>query len=356
MRDTVLYARTVNGIRRYFYEESGIDFDQKLSIMVLPQNPRLPSYFEKGYFLPVVSAFGIVNALYFLLALYVLLKYWYIPFNDYLLIGILTGSFFILHFLVYFLYARHRENAYLKSNVLGVDIDGVLNKHRDQFCSMLNEKAGKEIDSDKITVIPVHKHPSLGVNRDEERMVFNDPKYWTDMPVVEDAPENIMKLKRTFGLDIYIFTDRPWPVAETKKELIKLKMEFLNNCKRISLRDRILKRICKSRIIPLRQITKEWLHKYGFPSPEKLIVEKGKSKNRFSIARKKRIRFFVEDDLEKAKKMSYICDVVFLLSHPYNEPNFDLTAEINGLRSDLPSNIIRVKDWSEIYQKVSCLP
>lgn len=63
-------------------------------------------------------------------------------------------------------------------------------------------------------------------------------------------------------------------------------------------------------------------------------------KNRFYESSKKNIRFFVEDDLRKAIKLSYICDFIFLLDHPYNQER------------NLPNNVFRVKSWEEIYRKI----
>jgi uncharacterized HAD superfamily protein len=62
------------------------------------------------------------------------------------------------------------------------------------------------------------------------------------------------------------------------------------------------------------------------------------------MARYYNLRFFVEDDLEKAVKMAYICDVVFLVDHPYNQQV-----------APLPKNIQRVTTWDEIYNEVKKL-
>jgi len=58
---------------------------------------------------------------------------------------------------------------------------------------------------------------------------------------------------------------------------------------------------------------------------EDVADPQGRFRNRFYVARKKGIRFFVEDDLEKAIKLAYICDVVFLLDHPYNRNSVNLS-------------------------------
>lgn len=65
--------------------------------------------------------------------------------------------------------------------------------------------------------------------------------------------------------------------------------------------------------------------------------------NRFYIARKKKIKFFVEDVLEKAIKLAHICDIVFLFDHPYNHASPG---------KEIPSNIIRVTSWEKIYREI----
>jgi len=363
--DVVLYARTVNGIRKFFYDSSDADINLKLRIRVLPQSPQLPSYFEMSYFGPVVFVFGVMNSLYFGSFGYILFSKWFCCFWSFFAFAVI---FFVSHFAIYLFYARYREMAYLKSRILGVDIDGVLNKHRDHFCKLLKENTGKNLNPDQILIMPVHEYPALGITREEEREVFNDPKYWKEMPAIEQAAQNIRKLRRLFKLKIHIFTWRPWP--DTQNGLFEHIRSFLDACENsftkeiLSISFRIVRPIkpllefFKEK--PLQQITKDWLKNHGIKY-NKFVFEKGndyssdprgKFNNRFYKARMKRISYFVEDDLEKAIKLSYICDIVFLLSHPYNEPQQALPDEINALRKDLPSNIIRVKSWNEIYKNI----
>lgn len=103
---------------------------------------------------------------------------------------------------------------------------------------------------------------------------------------------------------------------------------------------------------PIKDITKLWLRKHGFEY-DWLMVEKGSDdvsdpqghiRNRFYESRRKRIKFFVEDDIRKAVKLAYICDIVFLLDQPYNQ-----------CTEGVPNNVIRVKSWDEIYKKVRAL-
>lgn len=63
--DALLYARTVNGIRKYFYDiDSQLDALTKSRIRALPQSISLPEYKEFWFFGPVVIAFAIVDSLY----------------------------------------------------------------------------------------------------------------------------------------------------------------------------------------------------------------------------------------------------------------------------------------------------
>jgi len=363
--DVILYARVVNGIRKFFYDASDVDINVRLRMRPLPQSPHLPSYSEKSYFLPVVAVFGIMNALYFGPALYI--------FSDKpILTIVITWVFFCLHLMIYWCYAQHREVAYLESNILGIDIDGVLNKHREHFCGLLEKNVGKEISPENILIMPVHEYPALKIEREDERKVFNDPKYWTDMPAVENASNRIRTLRNVFKLKVYIFTYRAWPDSRDKKELVEKVELFCQQVHSFSLKLLLLNIFLKLKFLPLtsfikflkdeplKQITKCWLREkdivYNRFSFEKgndySSYPRGRFNNRFYISRRKKIRFFVEDDLEKAIKLSFICDIVFLLSHPYNKPHDGLADDINELRRNIPSNIIRVKDWVEIYKQI----
>jgi len=283
---------------------------------VLPQSPQLPNYLEHSFFIPVVIVFGIIDSLYLFFSFYVLSK-------NYFLWSGPSIVLFTLHYLLYLSYSKYRETSYLKSNILGVDVDGVLNKHRKQFCSFLSVYTKKRINPDQINIIPVHEQPNLNITEDEERLIFNTPEYWTKIPVVENAVGIIRKLRNIFRLKIYIFTCRPWPDNPIKDELLNDTKKFIQNCSGFSIKTLILRFILYIPIIrrmsfslkeePLKQITKTWLKKNGFKY-NKLIFEKGndyslnkkgKFKNRFYIASKKRIKFFIEDDIEKAIKLSY---------------------------------------------------
>lgn len=87
----------------------------------------------------------------------------------------------------YFGGANHREFKYLQSNAIGVDIGGVLNKHRHQFSELLKKNTGKTLGPEEITKIPVRDIQGKDISIDDELAVFNDPDYWIKMPVMDDC-------------------------------------------------------------------------------------------------------------------------------------------------------------------------
>jgi len=346
--DAMLYARTINGIRKYFYDRGEVDIHSKLRMRVLPQSPQMPNYFEKGYFLPVVFVFAIINTSYFCLAWYTMGIHGWRSVLVYTLTAIVFGG---IHFLSYYLYAGYRKHSYLRSCIIGVDIDGVLNRHREQFCKLLERQVGKKINPDAITTIPVHECDNIGVTREDEKKVFNDPEYWITMPVADGAADNLRRLRNSFNFKVYIFTHRPWPVkagmdAAQRKRMTTAWTEAVRSFEREVHGGFFF------RTEPIEHITKLWLLKHGFKYDDIMVEQcsddisypRGRFRNRFYESRKKCIKFFVEDDIRKAIKLAYICDVVFLLDQPYNR-----------CTEGVPNNVMRVNSWDEIYRKVRAL-
>lgn len=384
--DVILYARTVNSIRKHFYDQAAISIEEKLRTRVLPQTPSQPSYTELVYFLPVVISFALLDAFYLVAGLVLLSGTSLVDFS----FGappawVWTGAGFLpVHFVAYLVYAKHREHAYLRSYSLGVDIDGVLNKHREQFCEILKAKTGLDLDPESITTIPLHDDPSQGVSRDNERIVFNSPEYWSDMPPLEGAAENLKRLRNSLGLKVRIFSHRPWPdlspyeagerataILGWRDAALKVLVESTGLGRwltrlRLSIGPSRPSRMPDNRLVPLgwllnrlsskvglipvSVVTTAWLSRHGFEydaltielGNENVSDPEGHFRNRFYIAREKKIRFFVEDDAEKAAKLAFICDVVFLVEQPYNkEPTVAV-----------PNNVIRCKSWNEIHMHV----
>lgn len=351
--DVILYARTVNSIRKYFFDYAPLAIDYKLKLRVLPQSSLLPNYHEISYFYPVVTVFAIINTLFLFFSFYIIILS--------LELNIFFSSiYFIAHYLIYYFYSKYRDHGYLKSFILGIDIDGVLNHHREQFCNYIENNSNKELDPNNIIIIPVHEDTRLNISKTDTQRVFNDPKYWQMMPPVMEAADIIKSLKNIFRIKIFLFTWRPWPDSDEKRELRHLNKRFIKCCNSLSIIKKILLNLFPNKKYPIRCITKEWLKRNNFLY-DKIYFENGNDnssdpkvhiKNRFFLARKKKIRFFVEDDIEKAIKLSFICDIVFLLNHPYNSPNSELSDEINTFRSSTPHNIVRVNNWIEIYQLI----
>jgi hypothetical protein len=363
----VLYARAVNGVRKYFYNKINEDFEKIIKTKVLPYETTKPRYFNPGFLDPVIFCSVIINTTYFSFGYTILSsggdieKIIKIIFTIKPIIYVLL--FILLQILLHYLVAYKREFIYLKSSIIGVNVDSVLNKDREKFCELLKKNTGKDLLPENIKIIPVHDNPKLNISREDEKKVFNDPEYWIDMPKIDNAIDILNKIKNIFHLKVFIFTYRDWPQLENEEDNIKNNWEKtiysyynrlgLNNMiKRIDILDFY---IFKKNI---DKITRLWLFENGIKFPRsfkksnndvKLIIEKGNEeikgprqifKNRFYESSKNNIKFFVEEDLRKAIKLSYICDFIFLLDHPYNQER------------NLPNNVFRIKSWEEIYRKI----
>ncbi len=324
---------------------------------VLPRSIHQPRYFEWHYFLSVIAVFALLNTLYPFLGFV-----WHLnhnSFNTCLMIAASVGIVFVcvlLHLGTYWWLTWYRDNKYLRKYIIGVDIDRVLNKHRDHFCYMIWFLFQKSIWTDQITYIPVHNCKGLNVSQAEEETVFNQPLYWIDLPPLEGAAATLRKLKNDFGFKIYIFTDNtaPFPEPAQYPAAQREQYEQLWNYQRLwnpigfNL-IRVLQRCWDPlRFDIIRTLTENWLLRWGFRY-DKLFIEAGnvhttdrriKVKNRFypSQACARRSSSFVEDDLFKARKLANICEVVFLIDHPYNQDD------------NLPKNMIRVQSRKEIYE------
>ena len=215
--DALLYARTVNGIRKYFYDKSPLDYEKELQMRVLPRTVTQPRYLERMYFLPVIGVFTTLNTLYPIVGLAWFAQgrlgigsadIWY----GYLGLFLLS---LILHAGTYAFWAWYRETKHLRKFIIGVDIDGVLNKHREMFCTKLFDLLHKrDIWADQIKKIPVHDQPELGVTESDEHAIFNHPSYWQALEPMERVAEMIGKLRNIFKFKVFIFTHRDWPVVQ----------------------------------------------------------------------------------------------------------------------------------------------
>ncbi len=337
--DALLYARTVNGIRKYFYKISNLNCFQENRYRVLPTVTSRPRYVEWHYFYFVIVGLSLANGFYLCVFSYLLCSVLELKLNT-LIIMVLSMLFSITASTGFYLYiAKYRERIYLKRQTIGIDIDGVLNDHRNHFCEFFNTIQGKKIDPETITKIPVHQCETLSikVNESDEHSVFNNPDYWTKMPVAERCSEVIKELRDELNYEIKIFTYRPWPITQTFPNSYALRYE---------IGWQKLESWCRGKSWPIKKITKEWLKKNNIIYDTLTIEDSSKytpnqrsfKKNRFQMARKGQFKIFIEDQFEKAIRLSQFCDYVFLLDYPYNRENDEKDIK----------NIIRVQSWDEI--------
>lgn len=384
--DGLFYARAVNGVRKYFWQHcSTLSVVEETGIRALPRSTAAPRYWEMPFFLWVVSAFIAFDALYWFVFVWYWTLRWTPPWSvPVALVG--TAAFAGGHLLIYYWLADYREHGYLRKYVIGVDIDGVLNDHRTQFCNILAHETGKELDPATIGRIPVHECTTLCnmqgqqivVSQDEETLVFNRVAYWRDMPVagapVGAAARICRELREAYHFRVMIFTHRPWPNPTTyaqasashagwsdqqKAEKIRSFQSEWGAVARFSdkrpygdagtLWERVWNRFLeRRRNTGMTALTGEWLTTNGF-TYDRLVVERGnvhvadpaaRFKNRFQIARHSEMRLFVEDDAVKAAKLANVCDVVYLLWQPYNAT------------ATLPANVVRVDSWNAIKSHI----
>jgi uncharacterized HAD superfamily protein len=377
--DSILYARTINGIRKYFYNKS--DCPNESHYRVLPKQTNQPKYRQFHTFSIIVYCIAIINASYFSLGTRLFASIGDTFFEDYLPVGILINNYnltwtvicfaliFLFQILYYILISNYRNYSYMKSLVIGIDIDGVLNKQRETFCTVLLEETGKTLRAEEITKIPVHLMNSE-ITREDEFKVFNKVSYWERQVPVDDKIGLIIdELKNRFGYKIKIFTYRPWPDLSYLPE--DLRKSILNKWWNINHYQGQMPKIISSnrflfkwynqkhKFLAITKITKKWLKKYKI-SYNSLLVEKAaidvesarfyffgrpknNYKNRFYYSRKESYRYFIEDDVRNAIKLAANCEYVFLMNHPYNQET---------INSTIPKNIIRVNNWNEIKEHI----
>ena len=331
--DALLYARTVNGIRNYYYKFSSLSVEDILKIKVLPTSIYVPRYYEFPYFVCVIFAFGIINSSYILVSFILEHHYGVLNWSYYVYFAI-TFLVFISHFIAYKKLSDLRDNLYLKSNIIGIDIDGVMNLHREHFCAILKKTFNKLLLPEKIQLIPVSSNNGIGVDKELEISVFHDVNYWIEMPIFPGVNNSIRQIKKMLNYKIYIYSNRPWPTPSliSKENWRRLKSGW-EKCENKFVRFFTLRFV-------IERITKKWLNDNKIEY-DKLIIENNNKinlfRNRFFHAKKRCIKYFIEDRLDHAKRLAETCDVVFLIDQPYNKTS-----------DKLPYNIFRVYNWDEI--------
>lgn len=379
--DNILYARAINGIRRYFFRKE-IEYEDHYRI--LPKHTNQPKYGDFHTFGVIVISIALINSIYFALGTRIIASVGFDLFTNYIDFGILVANYnfwwtiasfafvFTLHYCYYILISNYRRNSYLKSSIIGIDIDGVLNRHKEKFCeihmSNMNSKFNKNIPENKklnpeeIIQIPVSNIKEKDITIDDEFDVFNNPIYWkTQEPIEPNVGKIVKELKNSFGYKIIIHSYRPWPQYEYG-ELINSKK--INKIWKVYMLQYYPNKFLyfgkRSR---LKRITKEWLKKNNIPYNQLFLEQSGidfsarsfsfqgiyfnistaKFKNRFFRTAKRPYRYFVEDSFENAFKLASTCEYVFLIEHPYNDEKHNKA---------LPDNVIRVSSWVEIKKKI----
>lgn len=383
--DSILYARTVNGIRKYFYQK--YQCANESHYRVLPKQTNQPKFRQRHTFSIIVWCFAIINSSFLALGTKLLSTIGLEFFSDYLHLPFVIFvnynlywtfacfvAFFLIHILYYNFITSYRNYSYMKTLTIGVDIDGVLNKHEITFCQFLKINTGIDLKPDEITRIPVHTIPGIkvskGLERKHEFLVFNDIAYWEKQEAFQDKTgATIKELRNHFGYTINIFSYRAWPDTtyhpeESQKEMLKLWWKY--SYKVPYPPDWLLEREWfynffnrKLKFKTIKKISKKWLKDNNIKYDDILIetsgidVESAKFnifriplsnyKNRFYFTRRDSYRYFVEDDLKNAIKLSANCEYVFLINHDYNPYPMNMK---------VPTNIIRVNNWSEIKEHI----
>jgi hypothetical protein len=206
---------------------------------------------------------------------------------------------------------------------------------------------------DAIDKIPVHKIDKTDVTAADEQAVFNWPSYWVEMPAVQGVDEFIKTIRHELGYSIWIFTHRPWPKPQGYPsgkwtEYVEAwnrawHWSWICLAPGAERLGRWLSEHGKGEGLttrPIRALTRHWL-KQNAIRYDKLTVESDSAvaRNRFTMSAKVGIRAFVEDDLDKAKRLCDVCDVVFIINQPYNQLEGGTTSK----------NLVRVQGWQEVY-------
>ncbi len=162
------------------------------------------------------------------------------------------------------------------------------------------------------------------------------------MPALPEASKYLEKLQKDLGFKIHIFSHRPWPQKKQKggkgfRWLMRRIYPY--PCLRLWPRPFLKPAIWR--------ITKKWLKEKKIMY-DHILIEEGRiyssnsqvaSRNRYVMAAKKMIPIFVEDMTHNAVRLSDICELVFLIRHPYNSRS----------EEGLPKNVIPVDGWKDIY-------
>ncbi len=332
--EALQYARQINRIRSVVYSEKtiGDNVEEIHNRKILFSQDKKPDYQERSQFKYIVYVLGGFSMFYSSLGMYKLLSYSsFIKKNnlrDAVIYAVIyAGVMMFLVMLVYWLVCVRSENGTeYYARIIGVDIDGVLNKHEETFVDICNQINGTHLNKLDITTLPVHDGGKITLQ--EEQNVFKTKEYWEKQIPTEGAVHYLVEeIRNKYGYKPYIFTWRDWSV---EKNISGEKVSY-----------------------NMKKETKRWLKRFGIKY-KKIRFEKGnidrpvsgvrlKYWTRFYFAKKYKIQYFVEDNIYNAIKLSHICEYVFLLDHLYNRTD------------NIPYNVIPVASWKEILDWIKKL-
>ena len=217
--------------------------------------------------------------------------------------------------------------------IVGVDIDGVLNRYGRHFCQELKRKSGKEIEYSKISRIPITDCPNVDVNIEDVLLVFNDPEFWQRVPPDEFAAEGLRELFEK-NYSIIIFTYRPWPHLDVSNDLQVKKT--IDEWQKYGFA------LSKPKDA-IRDITKDWLEESKmvfdtlFVMTDRNMIET----DRFEYCKLNSVDVFVEDDMSNAKRLAEFVTTVIVVDRPWNRDG----------RGNMPENVVFTSGWTEIVSR-----
>lgn len=167
---------------------------------------------------------------------------------------------------------------------IGIDIDGVLANTP----ARVVEYAG-QVFKVPMSVEQLTEWDQLGtLVKSQATQMFNDPDFYGQIQPIDRAPEFTQHLQ-AIGCDNWIVTSRPHELWKT---------------------------------------TMDWLSQNGIAW--RFI---GHERDKAKTAKRWRIKFFVEDNLENANALAKVCKVVLLINWPYNQgPTAPNVARVASLR------------------------
>ena len=310
--ESLLYARAVNKVRYSLYCKSvnRSSPDNQITDInhnsILIAQSRIPKYFDTNQFLWIVLALGLIDSFYITYGMRVISQ---VVLEIFLTKILFLGIAIIIsgiHVLCYWIKSRSHENGsiYFKKS-LGVDIDGVISDQNAQFVKYYNMNSEEQITQEDIVTIPVHKSGLITI--EDERKVFHKAEYWETLRVLQGAKGALSQLRNN-GYKISLITSRPWILPDGK----------------------------------LHSLTRKWLKRHQIEYNH--LYFDNKKSTRFDKVQSKRIKYFVEDDLNNARKLCSICKAVFLVDYKYNQ-----------YTGELPYNLIRIKNLGEVVDFINHL-